>query len=232
MRTNIEKWYPAICLFGMSSSIVLATDTLEFIGSIAAEATVYEELVSENGGGYREVCVGNLGSLGSTRRAYIRYDLPMVPDGAELLRVQLELVQDRVRFIGEGAPKSATMRLRRVTTAWIEGAGTGAGIGPCRDGGRVVGINWAEVPAISGLESASALLPSQSPVTITIDTDDGTSNHQLIADILAWYADPDSNFGWRLLVEDVVDNARALVPGDLILTWSDPDSIFNDGFEE
>ena len=200
--------------------------------TLAAEATVYEEQSGENAGGDSEVCIGNHATT-DTRRAFVRYTLPAIPATATVERVVLQLQQDRVRSQGSGAPKTATLLVRRVTASWTEGTGSGGGSGPCGGGANVAGVDWASQPAIAAVSGASAALSANDNVSVVLDTDIGTSADGLIADVQSWVADNATNFGWRLAVseEATADNARALVPGTLTVHWSNPDIVFENGFE-
>jgi hypothetical protein len=200
---------------------------------IADEATVYEEQTGNNGGAGSEVCIGNLAT--STRRAFVRYTLPAIPAGAIIERVVLEFLQDRVRSQGTGAPKAATLVVRRVTADWVEGTGSGPGTGPCGGGANVAGVDWTSAPAVAAADSAAAALSADDNVNVVIDTDTGSSDDGLINDVQAWAEGDASNFGWRLAVaeEGTNDNSRVLLPGPLTIHWSvqADDLIFLNGFE-
>ena len=201
--------------------------------TISADATVYENQAGNNGGGDFEVCIGNAGANSTTRRAFVRYALPVVPAGAAIQRVVLSFLQDRVR--SQGGPRTATLELRRVTADWSEGTGSGSGTGPCGGGADVPGVDWASQPTVSGFLSASHALPTINLVVVTIDTDIGSGDDLLISDVQAWVDNGATNFGWRLSVleEGTADNARVLEPMTLTIYWSAPPGgfIFEDGFE-
>lgn len=67
---------------------------------------------------------------------------------------------------------------------------------------------------------------------VTFDTDIGSANDGLIADVQAWVDDPAVNFGWeyRISEEDELDNARLLSPGSITVHWV-AQLEFEDGFE-
>lgn len=233
-KSNPAFYYPlVICLFLVLYSTGLLAETVNTIGTIAAESTIYEDATGDNGGGYNNVCVGNQATLGTTRNAYIRFDLPSMPAGAILSRVQLNLLQESVRSTpGSDNGKAATLQLHLVTSSWAEGAGGEGDVNPCAGGEDVIGIDWAGAPGNEPSPSATEPLPATinsvpppPPTFITIDTDSDTNDDQLINDILAWYADPGSNHGWKLSVEEETDNARILNPISLSMTWTDPRMI-------
>src|SRR5688572_10067950 len=61
------------------------------------DATIYEDNPTANGGAYPEFCVGNQALTTGTRRAFVRYTLPAIPQGSTITRVQLSFTQDNVR---------------------------------------------------------------------------------------------------------------------------------------
>ena len=189
-------------------------------GTITAEATIYEEAASTNGGGYSSVCVGNL-STNRTRRGYVRYTLPAIPSGSTITRVVLTFRQERVRFRGTG-PKTATLQLRRVLSAWTEGTGVAAQAA-CGGGANVPGINWANAPSVSGLDSGAEALSTTNGTLATFDTDVGTDDDGLIVDVQSWVDGADIH-GWRVVVaeENSSDNARLMTPGVLTVHWTPP----------
>lgn len=125
--------------------------------------------------------------------------------------------------------------MSRATEAWAEGAGSGPGAGPCGGGSAVAGVNWSNQPAVGGI-SASEPLPDTGPMPtqITIDTNIGADDDQLIADIQGWVDGTVQNFGWRMQVseETTADNARAMDPGSITIHWTAPPLEFEDGFED
>jgi hypothetical protein len=209
----------------------------EGAGTLAAEATVYENDADDNGGGYTNVCIGNHETTDTTRRAFIRWNLPAIPAGSVITRVQLVLTQVRVRGMGAGSPKTATLQLRRVTQAWTEGSGRGIGItASCGGGIDVEGVNWSNAPTVDAAVSATEALPSSRNTAITVDTDVGTDDDALIDDLQFWLDNPESIFGWRLELteEAITDNARRMTPGTLTVHWTgpvEPEVILSDGFE-
>jgi len=216
-------------------SITSKTYAEDGVGTLAAEATIYENQTGNNGGGDSDVCVGNLASTGTTRRAFIRWNLPAIPSGSEITRVQLVVTQVNVRTMGDG-PLAATLELRRVTQDWTEGTGSGSGSGPCGGGSIVAGVDWSNAPAVNASVSATETLPATEDEVITLDTDVGTDDDILISDLQFWVDNSADIFGWRLEVseEATADNARRITPGTLTISWTEPidmELIFDDGFE-
>ena len=159
---------------------------------LAGEATVYENEADNNGGGDSQVCIGNIATT-ATRRAFVRYTLPAIPAGSTVYRVVWGILQDRVRSQGGGS-LAATLRVRRVTAAWVEGTGSGGGSGPCGGGENVAGVDWATQPTVAAADSATAALSADDEVNVVIDTGIDTGNDGLIADVQAWVDNGATNF--------------------------------------
>ncbi len=186
-------------------------------GSVAAETTIYENATSNNGGSYDEFCIGNVGGTGATRRAFVRYNLPSLPAGSTVTRVVLTFNQQLIRTMG-GGPRSATLILHEASGSWAEGSGGGS-MKSC-GGGGAGSVNWGNAPGVTGPQSATQALPS-STGTITIDTNVGSDDDELINDVQGW-VNGGTNNGWRVAVseESTADNARSLVPGSLTVYWT------------
>jgi hypothetical protein len=212
-----------VCMGLAVCTTALPASAQSGVGSIAAEATIYEDAAGNNGGGFSSVCIGNHATT-ATRRGYVRYDLPSIPAGSVVTRVVLTFVQDRVRTQGIGSPKTATLELRRVAASWTEGTGA-ASLAACGAGANVSGIDWTGAPTVTGADSGVENLPTTSGVTISFDTDVGTNDDGLIGDVQTW-VEGASNDGWRMRVaeESILDNARLMSPGSLTVYWTESGS--------
>jgi len=201
------------------------------VATLADDTTLYENFPDTNGGGDSAVCIGNAGTTANTRRALLRYTLPAIPAGSTVTRVEWALVQDSVRDMGAG-PLPVTLVVRRVTSAWVEGTGSGPSSGPCGQGQAVAGVTWNTQPTVAGADSASTAMTTLNGFIALFDTNTGTANDGLIADVQAWVDDGATNFGWRLAVseEGTADNSRRMEHGALTIHWKLP-PIFADGFE-
>ena len=204
-------------------------------GTLAAEATIFENESGNNGGGYDNICAGNLMTSFMTRRGLIRYDLPDIPPGATVTRVSLAMQQDRVRFQGPGAPKSATIELRRVTGDWSEGNG-GGNLRACGGGTNVAGVDWDGQPAVADALSASEAVDASDGLDFLFDSATGTDDQGLVEDVQAW-VDGADNFGWAVSVADEgdADNARLLELGQLDIEWTEADEpafVINPGLND
>ena len=193
-----------------SVTAALDSDT----GALAAEATIYEDATGNNGGGYTEFCIGNKAVTTGTRRALIRYNLPLIPAGSQVERVEFTISQELVRSMG--GPLGATMELRRVNdgAAWTEGGGS-ATTRSCGAGANVSGVDWAGAPGVSSTVSASQALGTGAAAFV-LDSDNA-GHAGLVADVQAW-VDGDDNNGWEVRVnqEGTANNARSMRPGATI----------------
>lgn len=230
---NLEKTFRLLRLFALVPFLFGPADlhAHDAEAMLAGEATVYENQAGNNGGGYSEVCIGNV--VMDTRRAFVRYTLPAIAAGSTVHRVVWGILQDRVRSQGDVGPLAATLQVRRVTAAWVEGTGSGLGLGPCGGGANVAGVDWGTQPTVAAADSTTAALSADGQVNVVFDT--STGHDGLLTDVQAWVDSGASNFGWRLAVveEGTADNARVLIPGTLTIYWNLPndDLVFTDGFE-
>ena len=135
------------------------------VAVVAADATVYEDEPDDNGGAYGEICAGNH-DLTDTRRGFVRFTLPAIPDGAVITRVVYDFTQLRARGNCPTCPKTANLELRRVLEDWVEGLG-GANNAACGGGTPVAGVDWNGAPAVQTGVSATEFMPSgpNSPIT-------------------------------------------------------------------
>lgn len=223
---KIKPYFSGIPLVTVFMTLLSVTVHLEAqvssgVASVSAESTVYADGPSGNGGAYDKFCMGNLASLGSTRRGYMRFDLPQIPSGASVTRVVMVLNQEKVRVNGVGAPKAATLQLHRVNAAWTEGS-SGNQMEACGGGAGGDGINWSNVPDHVSAMSATAALSGATNVLITLDTDIGSDDDGLINDVQAWVNNGASNFGWlaRIAEEEINNNARLMEIVSLTVYWT------------
>ncbi len=208
-----------------------SADAQSGVATVVGEATIYEELGDHNGGGDVHYCIGNH-DTGETRRGFLRFDLPEIPPGSVITRVVYDFTQNRVRR--QCVVCTATMVMRRVTESWQEGTGSGPGAGPCGEGQAVAGVTWDNQPGVGDV-SATESLPATDKTDITIDTEVGSDDDGLIADVQGWVDGGFSNFGWRIQVseEATADNARRMEPGSMTIHWMEPSPLdFEDGFED
>jgi hypothetical protein len=222
---------PAICFVALLSLPNLAS-AQSGVATVIDAATVYENEPNDNGGIYGEICAGNLSGTAATRRAFVRFNLPAIPGDAIVTRVVYDFIQIRPRGNCGTCPKAANLEMRRVLNDWVEGLG-GLNNAACGGGTNVPGVSWNGAPGVQANVSATEFMPASSGVPITIDTDIGDDDDGLIADVQAWVDNPASNYGWeyRVLEEDIADNARLVNPGSMTIYWGFPVLEFDDGFE-
>ena len=221
--------------FALTSVTRTSTQAKSVEVTLAEETTIYEDNPDGNGGDYPTICVGNNGPASTTRRALARYELPKIPAGSTIDRVQFEIRQLRARTNGEG-PKEANLELRRVTSAWEEGVG-GQETAPCGGASDATGVDWNDAPGNRNEISASINLPATEFFTSVIDTAEGDDNDGLIDDIQAW-VDGADNYGWSLRVaeENSADNARLVYLRTLTIDWTETgeseDFVINPGLND
>jgi hypothetical protein len=230
---NPVRW-GVLTLLSLVSALVFAQEQ-SAPATLLDDSTIYNDQRDANGGGYSGVCVGNLGSTSSTRRGLIRYQLPEIPVGATITRVTLSMTQNRVRFQGPGAPKPATLRLKRAIEPWTEGTQTGSNAA-CGGGTAGSGVSWNTRPETAETDTGSAALNTSNGFVFTLDTDSGVENDGLITDVQAW-VDGAANEGWELSLEEEndADNARRIDPGTLTVYWTasqEPGFAINPGLND
>ena len=213
------------------------TAMAQFIANVdnTDQATVYRENPGNNGGGFISFCAGNHATAEATRRGYVRYEMPATGGGyATVTRIRINMTQERVRSQGDGAPKPATLQVRRVTQSWVEGNGTG-GNAACGGGSDVDGVDWNSRPATADTVSATYDLPAAAEV-FAIDTNDGDENDRLLADYQAWMNGA-SNDGWEFSIveEGEANNARLITPDAVRVEWTEgdpPEFVINPGLND
>jgi len=210
----------------------------------SAGATIFQDFPDGNSGGYDRVCIGNE-VANKLRRGFINYDLSEIPPGSKITRVVLNMEQFRVRFTGPGAPKSATLHIHRVQSAWNQGVGQAensffntytddeCGIPPAALEGE---MTWNNAPPAQEDESVSLRLPAELSWPFTFDTDDGNEFDGLLDDVQV-QVNRGASHGWQLSVafENISDNARLLTPGVLTVEWDETDAfpvVINPGMND
>lgn len=221
-------------------TLLLAPGTLlaQFIANVDTtdQATVYRENPGNNGGAFISFCAGNHDSSQATRRGFVRYEMPTTGGGyATVTRIRINMTQERVRSQGAGAPKTATLQVRRVTQSWTEGNGTG-GSAACGGGSDADGVDWNSRPSTADTVSATYNLPVGSGHVFAIDTDEGDENDGLLADYQAWMNGA-SNDGWEFSVveEGEANNARLITPDAVRVEWTEgdpPEFVINPGLND
>jgi len=204
----------------------------------AQDASIYEDQKNTNGGLAHEICLGNYGEVDKTRRAYVRHDLPNIPAGAVITRVEFPMVQNRAINLGQG-PQAATLELYRATSAWVEGNGNAEVVdGVCGGGGVPdgAGVTWNNAPSNLNASSLTIRLGSSSNLRFDIDTDDGDEYDRLLDDVQAW-VDGEEYHGWfaRISEENTPGNARGFRFGALTIHWTEdtePEFAINAGLND
>jgi hypothetical protein len=177
----------------------LAAETVEL--EPAADATLYEEGADVANGSGDYFFVGRTEDRNGAveRRALVMFDLSgSVPDGATITAASLELTMSRT------ISGSQTVTLRRVLESWSEGpsdapgeegAGTGSGNGD---------VTWIHRSLPNSLWSTEGGTFTQDVSSSQQVAGNGAyvfpSTAQMIADVQGWLDDPQTNFGWAIVI--------------------------------
>ena len=219
MFTNPKLTVTLLSLLSLAAPQLLVAQDASGSGFVVAEATIYDENVTANGGNWNDICIGNNSGASATRRGLVEYSLPEIPDGASVTRVRLSITQSRVRKTGR---KEATMEVFRVNAPWTEGDGAASDKNAaCGGGSSTSGVNWNNQPGAQTTPSATAPLPTSDNFNVQLDTADGSLSEGLLTDVQAW-VDGTDNHGWLFAVreETTADNARLMKPGALVIEWT------------
>jgi spore coat protein A len=162
----------------------------------AADNTLYYEPTGaiSNGSG-THMFAGNTDD-GFTRRAVVRFDLSIIPQGSTIHAATLTLNMSRTRA------GNTTVTLHRLNASWGEGASVAGG---GEGGGAPSELNdatWIHrfYSNTFWTTPGGDFNPTPSASTV-VGNNNGTytwSSAAMAADVQAWLADPASNFGWLI----------------------------------
>jgi hypothetical protein len=176
------------------------------------------------------------------RRAVLKFDLSVLPPGAEILAAELTLYQSNA---APGSPPAA-MGLHRVAQAWGEGESNG--IGPEGQG------NFAEPGDATWhhrlypdllWDTAGGSFAETASATVTVgqelDFYTWTCTGALRDDLALWQSDPGQHFGWIVIGGEEGgqsahrfnsrENPEAATRPRLRIVYRPADSVLIDGFE-
>ncbi len=200
-------------------------------GEVALSAdqdnTIYEDFVTGSSGSGAFLFSGET-SVGSARRALLRFDLSEIPAGSTIAGASLDLWCN----MSPAGTTSGDFNLHRLTADWGE-AGSDAGFpGGDGDDADVGDATWIDRFFAQGMPwgtpggdfdaSSSAFafvggcIPN-APLNVTF------SSPEMVADIQAWMDDPSSNHGWILIGDEAVpQSARRFISRDSGLVQFNP----------
>ncbi len=179
----------------------------------AADTSLFENSPNNNLG-HAWLAAGTI-KTGKKSRALIRFDLSTIPTNAVVTSATFTLRVVKVPT----APPSSSFGLHRVLKSWQEG--TKGSAGPNQ--GAPAGTNettwkarstptvlWT-VPGGSAPDDFSATVSASHQLAGT-GSYTFASTPELVADVQAWLAAPDANFGWILIStsENIVKTARRI----------------------
>ena len=179
-----------------------ATITQTLVLSPAKDNTLYEsELGTLSNGAGQFLFAGNTDS-GAIRRGLLAFDLSGIPAGATVLTATLTLTMSK-SIAGE-----TPVALHALAADWGEGAADAAGeegVGATAGPGDATWLHtfhdtalWAQ-PGGDFAAAPSAVTPVGGPGTYA------WSSPAVAADVVAWLADPATNFGWALLGDETAN---------------------------
>lgn len=196
----------------LGCALPVSADTVTIVAS--RDTTIFQDQVNNSDGGGPALFCGTNGSS-SPRRALLYFNIAgNVPRGATITNVQLTMTLGDVAGSGQGQ----NLRLFPLTQNWGEGtAGTGLSIMMTGGGfaastgdatwnaalySSTTPTSWA-TPGGDFAGTASTSLTVSGNTVGTAYT--WPSSSQLVADVLGWYNNPSSNFGWLLKNDDEAD---------------------------
>ena len=209
----------AILLTAMTTVVLGGTTALadEVILNPVNDNTLYERDQGDISNGAGVHMFAGTNNSGAIRRALIAFDITSgVPAGSVITGVSLTLNMSRT-ISGEQA-----VELRRVLSNWGEGgsdAGQNEGGGGPADSGDATWLHtywdsetWSE-PGGDFSDVVSASLPVGELGSYTWET-----TAELEADVQGWYDEPENNFGWILIGEELISrSARRFDSSETIL---------------
>jgi hypothetical protein len=198
----------ATVLIASARPIAAATVSL----TPAADTSLMELTPFNNMGAVESLAAGVTGH-GTVARALFRFDLAsQVPANATVTDVELRLPVVRQSATVEGG----TFGLYRLKLAWGEGEQEtpGGGITGTGSAAQVGEATWLArfhpltVWQEGGGKAGEDYIESPSASAGATDAIDFTSTPDLVADIRAWLAHPESNFGW--LLKDIEESPSSM----------------------
>ncbi len=172
------------------------------------DVSVFDDFASNASAGDPVLYVG-VTQFGDLRRAFLRFDVSILPPGTIIEDVVLELHVERARTGAE------PHRLHRVTAGWDEGPATSPDSGA---GGQGVAaatgdVTWshASFPLVSWSVPGGEFDPAESALTSvgSAGTMASFGSQGMVGDVQLWVDDPSSNRGWVLVGNEAgIHNAK------------------------
>lgn len=183
----------------VAAGLVGATETVEV--EPAADVTLYEESGQTANGAGSYVFVGRTENRNGAveRRSLLRFDLVgAIPSGATITEARLDVTMSR------SISGAQTVELRRVLESWGEGTSDAPG----QEGGGTAStagdatwthrerpsLTWSSPGGVFA-QNASASQQVAGTGPYTFESSAGT-----VADVQGWLDDPNSNFGWAMVM--------------------------------
>jgi len=224
------------------AAAVMALSGMQAFGATATinpsqDNTVAEELPDNSSGACDRIFAG-MTANNVARRALVQFDLSSIPEGSIINSVTLSMRVDQ-----GGQNQTATMTLHRVNTAWGEGSN---GCGPKGGGQGEPAVNGAAtwlsarhnanpswgIPGgdynSTASGSAVSLTGSRGGEVVVWDST-VLGNAEMTSDVLSWFADPSTNYGWILIGDETSPTtARAFNSRDPEIAPTTPPALVVD----
>lgn len=172
------------------------------------DVSVFSDFTS-NASGRDPVLYVGMTQFADKRRAFIKFDLSVMPPGTIIERVQLELSVERARTGPE------PHQLHRVTSLWDEGPATAPDSGAGGTGTPAASgdVTWtyANFPLVLWSQPGGEFDPLESAITSfgSAGTTGTFESQGMVGDVQLWVDDPGSNRGWILLGNEAgIHNAK------------------------
>ena len=216
---------------------MLRAETLELVS--VRDNTLYEDVGGSISNGSGQFFFTGTNALSEPRRGLVAFDVAAAAPAASLV-VSAELVLQMSRSISG----SQTVELRRVLADWGEGASdaeANEGQGAAAEPGDATWLHtFYPTELWTSIGGDFAATPSAATSVGGIGVYFWGSTPGMIADVQSWLDDPDSNFGWLLLGNEVSTasakrfntrenpdvSSRPTLTIEVV-----PKTVFTDGFE-
>lgn len=194
-----------IILMVCASPTVMAQQ-IEITVSPDQDTTLYEDAADLGNGIGEHLFSGRIAS-GERRRAVLRFPIPALPANAIITSAALELSMTR-----NATATANSYSLHRLTEAWGEGASNAGDPGGAGTTAEIGDATWRHRFFNTDLWTSEGgdfdLVPS-AQIELTGVARYSITGGGMVADINQWRADPASNQGWLLQVDETQGNRTA-----------------------
>ena len=202
------------------SSCVLGFETLDRRVLLAGltltpskDNTLFEDAAGARSSGSGPSLFAGVQRQGSVRRAALAFDLDAagIPAGSTIDEVALELSVESSNSAGDH-----DFALTRLTQDWGEGTSSSTGgMGAAASFGDATWLHTFYDTATWSNPGGDFAAAHSATANVSVEgTTARWSSTEMAADVVAWLADPDTNFGWILRSEENVNDVRKFTSRD------------------